>query len=132
MKIKSTQILLVITAVFLSFTAGTFLGSKFGRTPVSIHLPTIEYGESESTSPMESAEEIVNTTSVHYGKININTASLEELCQLPGIGDYLAQSIIDYREANGDFADICEIQNVKGIGEKKFASISNLITTGAQ
>ncbi len=64
------------------------------------------------------------------GLININTASLDELDSLPGIGPSTAQKIIDYRENNGPFATIEDIMNVAGIGESKFNQIKDLITVG--
>ncbi len=64
------------------------------------------------------------------GLININTASLEELDTLPGIGPTIAQRIIDYRTANGPFATIEDILNVSGIGSATFAEIEDLITVG--
>lgn len=60
--------------------------------------------------------------------ININTASTELLCQLPGIGPKTAEKIIQYRESQGRFRSIEEIMNVKGIGPKKFEQIKDLIT----
>jgi len=60
--------------------------------------------------------------------VNINTATLEELDSLQGIGPVTAQKIIDYRTANGPFGSIEEIKNVPGIGEAKFAAIKDAIT----
>lgn len=62
--------------------------------------------------------------------ININTANVEELDLLPGIGPSIAQAIIDYRTANGPFKTIEDIDNVKGIGEALFAKIKGSITVG--
>ena len=61
------------------------------------------------------------------GKVNINTASLEELDELPGIGAVLAQRIIDYREQNHGFGDIEEIKEVDGIGDARYSKIKDLI-----
>jgi comEA protein len=60
-------------------------------------------------------------------KININTATQKEFEILPGIGPKTAQKIIDYRKENGLFKSIDEIMNVKGIKEKKFDEIKDLI-----
>jgi comEA protein len=62
--------------------------------------------------------------------ININTASLKELQELPKIGAKVAQRIIDYRKAHGKFKKIEELMKVKGIGEKIFKQIKDLITVG--
>ena len=60
-------------------------------------------------------------------KVNINTANQSELDSLPGIGPALAQRIIDFREENGNFNSIEDIQNVKGIGDSKYENIKDKI-----
>ncbi len=64
------------------------------------------------------------------GVVNINTASLEQLDTLPGIGPTTAQKIIDYRTANGPVATIEAIMDVPGIGQVKFDNMKDLITVG--
>lgn len=63
-------------------------------------------------------------------KININTASVEELDKLPGIGPAIAKAIIDYRSKNGLFKKIEDINAVKGIGDALFEKIKDQITVG--
>ena len=63
------------------------------------------------------------------GKVNINTASLEELMTLEGIGENKAKSIIEYRETKSKFNTIEDIKNVNGIGDNLFAQIKENITT---
>ncbi len=71
-----------------------------------------------------------NTPTATSGPVNINTASLDELDSLPGIGPTTAQKIIDYRTANGLFATIEAIMDVPGIGQVKFDAMKDLITVG--
>ncbi len=65
---------------------------------------------------------------VESKKMNINTASKEELDTLPGVGEVTANKIIQYREEKGEFRSIEELKNVNGIGEKKYNDIKDLIS----
>jgi competence protein ComEA len=63
------------------------------------------------------------------GKININTATAEDLDKyLAGIGEVYSKNIVEYREKNGSFTSIEEIKNVDGIGSKRFEQIKDMIT----
>ncbi len=59
--------------------------------------------------------------------VNINEANIGKLSALPGIGPKLAERIVDYRDKNGPFNSIEDIQKVKGIGKKMFAKIKPFI-----
>ena len=60
-------------------------------------------------------------------KININTADLKQLDNIPGVGEATANKILSYRDENGEFKSIEEIKNVNGIGDKKFKNMKDLI-----
>lgn len=57
------------------------------------------------------------------GRVDINRGSAQDLQRLPGIGPVLAERVIQYRREHGKFASIRDIQNVKGIGVKRFAQL---------
>ncbi len=59
--------------------------------------------------------------------ININSADVETLSQLPGIGQKTAEKIVSHRKANGNFTSPEELMNVKGIGQKKFDKMKALL-----
>lgn len=80
-----------------------------------------------NTKDIENAEIKKENTAKDSSKININTATLEELDKLPGVGEATANKIISHREENGQFKTIEDIKNVNGIGDKKFEKMKELI-----
>ena len=79
----------------------------------------------------EESVEVTNkeVSSQESSKININTATIEELDTLPGVGEATANKIVNHRSENGEFKTVEEIKNVNGIGDKKFENIKELICT---
>jgi len=69
-----------------------------------------------------------NPLDMSLQKVNINTATREELETLPGIGPVLAGRIVEYRQQNGRFMSLEDIKNVSGIGDAKFEQIKDKIT----
>jgi len=61
-------------------------------------------------------------------KVDINTATAAELTELPGVGEALAQRIVEYREKQGPFTAPEQLMNVRGIGEKSFAKLRDRLT----
>lgn len=71
---------------------------------------------------------IENTTEAVNNKVNINSDNIFELTSLKGIGKAKAEAIIEYRKENGDFISIDELKEVPGIGDSLFEQIKNSIT----
>lgn len=82
----------------------------------------------EKSGNNDTEENTTSNSNKEDKKVNINTANQSELDQLPGIGPSIAQKIIEYREENGNFKNIQELQNVKGIGNAKYEEIKDNVT----
>lgn len=124
---KIALVLLMLTLTFLGFCVGLFVGKQREPASVTIYTgKTPTAATSETAEP--SASESVRSDSYVNGRLDINRASVEELTTLPGIGPSLAQHIVDYREQNGSFSSVEELCNVNGIGEKRLNAILEYIT----
>ena len=65
------------------------------------------------------------------GKINLNTATADQLTAVPGIGEKLAARIVEHRQKNGSFKSVQELMNVKGVGEKSLGKLEPFLSTGS-
>lgn len=93
-----------------------------------IYVPSIKEVKDNVNQSVKSSDSNSSINNAGNGKININTASQEELTTLPGIGVAKAQKIIAYRQQNGSFSKIEDIMKISGIKEGLFNKISENIT----
>lgn len=108
------------------------LGSNF-MVRILTETQRLEQGRESSLILIKNNVEVTGTgqigTGTQEGKVNINSATKEELMTLSGIGEARAESIIAYREENGPFQTVEDIMLVNGIKESAFTKIKDRITT---
>jgi competence protein ComEA len=96
-----------------------------------IYIPNKNEKQEKAYITKESGNNIIsqgeNNSKEGNTKVNINEANQSELEELPGIGPSIASRIIEYREQNGKFNKIEDLQNVKGIGDAKFRDIKDYV-----
>ena len=105
-----SQRTILLFALFLMACAAVLFCVAFESTPLEPYRVT-------STGQSEAALSAPAASVLSEEKVNINTAGLEELMQLPGIGEKRAQAILDWREEHGPFSYVEDLIQVPGIGE---------------
>lgn len=127
MKKQGNALLAIFTVAFFAFTLGLYLGRNQLSDAVIVSVPpSMQTVPAETTVP---EEETVTTQPPVRFPIDISCADKEELMALPGIGEVLAQRILDYRSKTG-FSSVEDLLYVEGIGKKRFEEIYELITIG--
>lgn len=118
MKLSKAQwILLALTVVFVTFTLAFFIGRGSVHAVVATERISEPVVVRETPTPEPEAPQ----------RLDLNTAQPSELEKLPGIGEVLAQRIIDFRERIGGFISTEQLMDVEGIGELKYNDIKDLI-----
>lgn len=107
----------LLVAVCLLATLGT--ADMF---PLSVSYPDVS--ETPSSAPFSDAVS-------DDGKIDLNTATLDDLVSVYGIGEVLANRILEYRDRYGEFSCVEDLMNVTGIGEARFAILAPYFTVGS-
>ena len=105
-------------------------GAKSGADVEQLNLaaPVADGAEVVVPQKGEAAEQAAVPSSAKDAKVNINTATAEELDKLPGIGSTRAQAIVDYRKEQGRFLQVEDLRKVQGIGVKLFDQIKEKVT----
>ena len=111
-------------------------GASEDAVPDALNLARVLSDGEQIIVPTEEEQERLEEAAVAGqtldagGKVNINTATVEQLDSLPGVGESTAQKIIADREENGPFGSPEDLKRVSGIGDKKYEDLADLITVG--
>ena len=126
-KLEITAIAVASAAII--FTGGYFVGRSGGDKSINIEASVQDSYLTEYDEPTAiGGDSLAVEVSPSEKKVNINTAGVDELDSLPGIGPILAERIIEYRTANGNFSKTEDILKVNGIGEAKYLKLMEHIT----
>lgn len=123
---KEGTLLLALMLIFAAGLIGFFVGRNM---PGQINVSAAETIPTVSRNYSDDSEETAESEARNV-LININTADASQLKTLPGIGEKIAQRIIDYRNEHGTFSAVDELTYVDGIGDKTMDAIRDLVTTG--
>ena len=134
---RAEAALIALTAAACVFLLGFHAGRSGTRGVVTVQTgglraaASAEVQESEADEPPSAVPDGTDAPDAAADfPLDLNTASAEQLQTLPGIGEVLAQRIVDFREENGPFRLADEIRDVRGIGEAIFDGIKDYITVG--
>ncbi len=103
---------------------------QFIKITEQINSDSLQFVDKDNSTPESSGVDTLTEGIVGVvNLVNLNTAGVNELSKLPGIGPAIAERIKDYRDRNGPFKNKSDIVLVKGIGNKIYTRIEGLVTT---
>ena len=103
---------------------------QFIKITEQINSDSLQFVDKDNSTPESSGvDTLTEGIVVVVNLVNLNTAGVNELSKLPGIGPAIAERIKDYRDRNGPFKNKSDIVLVKGIGNKIYTRIEGLVTT---
>lgn len=105
-------------------------GSVNASVNGSVGTGSASLGNASGVNTVQGTNGSANTGNASSGLININSAGVEELDKLPGIGPSLAERIIQYRNEHGPFTKPEDLQKVSGIGAKTYEKMASMVTVG--
>lgn len=106
----STKGMIIMVAIFLLVIVG---------------FNVYDFGSDHTDKRAYTKDEI---ESMNIEKINLNTSTVEQLCDVPGISDKTAHKIVMYREKNGGFESVEELENISGISKNKVMDFKPFFT----
>lgn len=141
MKLKKFEkCIIALTLALVSFCFGYFAGSGSrssiiyaGTERINVEtskIPGNHYYSSQTTSAgnvYSTEDKMLDKPASEDFVVNVNECTTEDLLTLPGIGEVLAERIIEYRKVNGNFSAPEDILEVNGIGAERYAAIKDII-----
>lgn len=124
---KSQWILMILSVLFVTFTLAFFIGRNSVSTVITTQSMAQPLPVQTSTAEHDDVPAQETVQIIEHPRVDLNTATQEELEDLPGIGPKLAERIIAWREENGSFLSVEQLLDIDGIAEGKLEDMKDFV-----